>query len=655
MFDSKQINKVEIEGSNNIVIQGIGGEVFTYNLNEVIDKITEPLKRQIELLESSLSDKTKLYEYSNFEINSLRQELEERLREREELKNKIEEITRQVKQLDPLSIGELHKAALNNLFAGDLEGALAILEDAKIQAQIDALQAKEEQIELEKEEICNTLIFRSQLLMLDGELSMAIESAKKALNVSKKFQCYSHYASLLYHAEFFEESILQLERGLNVTQDEEQRLDLICHKCSILCMLGKYREAEAILLSQSTSSDSVSTDEGRSLLSEKYTLLARIREVFNDYREAAEYLNKAVVIQRDLTIRDRDRYLPSLASNLKRQAKFFVDCNRPDLAGPIYEECRSMFEYLVSVSPIFLHGLASVFNEMGVLYRRLNMVPQAQWFYHSALEICNNPVANTFSVRHLSGNIWNNLGVLFTSIGLLNEGKDALDKALEIRLEMMQVNPEANLPSLIESLTNSATLMMNLEQYEDVAKCCLEGIELLNGKYKDGRKDAALQLKHNLANAYHNIGKFEEARTVITEVIEIKRTLASKNPSVFEMTLARSELLLAGILAELGELTASVAAYDRALEMQKKYQGLNEMEAIHYAYMCAIVARFYQIHISDREKSLTHIKITINSTRVLQNATNILYNTELIVKQVVRNWNLEWDEFLGGVLKEDLQ
>ncbi|MCF0060112.1 hypothetical protein MUK70_12750 [Dyadobacter chenwenxiniae] len=650
MFDKPQINNLFVDGSYNLIIQDAKGTVTVQPLSDLVDKLTESHTRRISDLEIAIHDKSTINEYNLKEINDLRKQLEKEIDEKAALTIKVENLLKSLSKQDLSEASEAHQASVKHLIQGNIEGAIAAIEDSAMDGMIADLGERENELDAQKKQVSEALFFKSQLLVINNDFDGALVNALKAAKLRPTVKNFLNANNLSYLVEDFKTCQNLIEKALEVSENDGDLSQILYEKSTLLLRMGNYGSAKIALEKAIVLHSAMAPSNQRlDIFSQQYAAFAKIERANNNQEKALEFLQRALNIQKDLVKLDPEKHRPGLASALQTMAKHYVDNNRPDLADPLYKESLAIFLTLASESKVFLVSLAHLYHEMGVTSRHMGYFEDAKSYYNTAIDLSQDSSFHTLSARSLLGNIWNSLGTLYLHCNHLESADEALNKSLEIRRERMADNPEANWGSLIESLNTVSVIQKERGKLDLAEKNWLESLSIIDQYQVEDSplsSNTIARIKHNLAGVYLQWKNYPEAKRCIIDSIDTRRKLASKTPVVFEPLLARSLATLGEITEGSGDNENAKSHYLEALALQRNYASSNRDDLTHFIHMAIRVAEFYQLKLNDKPRSLDLVAEAVTSLNTPSLASVKLSDIGK-GREIVERWDIEWSDFLN--------
>jgi tetratricopeptide (TPR) repeat protein len=181
--------------------------------------------------------------------------------------------------------------------------------------------------------------------------------------------------------------------------------------------------------------------------------------------------------------------------------------------------------------------VASILNNLGVLYRHQNRMDEARQAFEEALKI-RRELARKSPETYLPdvATTLNNLGNLHHHQHRMVEAHQAFEEALKIRRELAQKDPESYLPDVAETLNNLGNLQLDQNQMDKARQSYREALKTFR---QLAQKDSETYLPYvaatlsNLGTMYYDQNQKDEAGQAYEEALKICRQLAQKNPEAY--------------------------------------------------------------------------------------------------------------------------
>jgi tetratricopeptide (TPR) repeat protein len=162
----------------------------------------------------------------------------------------------------------------------------------------------------------------------------------------------------------------------------------------------------------------------------------------------------------------------------------------------------------------------------------LGRLEEARAGYDLCLEVAKKNL-NKAELKAERAATLNDLGILDRSRTRVDEARQELEEALQIRRELAQESPEVYLADVALTLNNLAVLNSNQGRVDQARQELEEVLQIRRELAQESPEvylpDVALTL-NNLAVLNSNQGRVENARQELEETLQIRRWLAQKNP-----------------------------------------------------------------------------------------------------------------------------
>ena len=328
----------------------------------------------------------------------------------------------------------------------------------------------------------------------------------------------------------------------------------------------------------------------------------KLDELERDLFNQALYI--AQIMSHDKPISERKRRAIELfqegrnreAAAVLNEDEIAADCQR---AGEDMERGRLLMQSGEKIIENAKEKIRSLIEEYIIRAKSLmadqdnpNRLQQACWAYEKAIVEATHYLDEKEYVVHL-----------FSYAYFLNEERQynlALEPythALKIYRSLAEVNPEAYLPVVADTLNNLAVLQRALHQYDKAEDNYTEALtisrDLANVNPEAYLPDVATTL-NNLALLQSDLHQYDKAEDNYTEALTIRRDLAEVNPEAYLP-------VVAGTLNNLANLQIALHLYDKAeenyTEALRIYRDLAEVNPdvyrIHYAIVLGCISYMY--------------------------------------------------------------
>ncbi len=287
-------NHIRIEGNNNVVLQDADGQTTTIAIHAFIAQFTEKqdelivaLRGQLAEKDARLTDKENIVQLADTVQQHLQTNLQQAIEQKEQLEKRVTELLQEFNGKDIAQCSALYQEAFALFLNGNLLEALAVFDDAKLQASKAAFQKRQQQVAKEQQRLAETFLFKAQLLQLTFDFTNAAKQFAEAIDILPSYSTY--FAAAYFHAK-----------------------------------LNHFQEAQPLF--QKALALASTPDEQATILNN----LANLQSDNNDHAHALKNYNEALAIRRQLAAKNPDAYLPDVATTLINLGWFYHDSPQPD-------------------------------------------------------------------------------------------------------------------------------------------------------------------------------------------------------------------------------------------------------------------------------------------------------------------------------------
>ena len=273
--------------------------------------------------------------------------------------------------------------------------------------------------------------------------------------------------------------------------------------------------------------------------------MARIYRYIGNYEEALKHLSRALKIHEMLPGTE----LADIGDILSEMGihNYLMD-----------KQALSYYTQALEIQKKFFSsenlGAVITLNRMAFFYRGMKKPEKAEEFFNRALEFLEifqeqKPDKRVITI-YKAGTL-NNLGILLSEMGKIEEAEDRYGKALKLQDKVY--GPEH--PQVAQTLNNLALLYFQTSRYEKALILNTRSLEIMEKLGKTEHPGFATTL-NNLAGIYVHKGRHEKALELYKRALEIReRILSPDHPDV------------AKTLNNLGELYRIRGHHKKALHM----------------------------------------------------------------------------------------
>ena len=272
------------------------------------------------MLEGTLSDKTTIKQLSDDKIACMQAELQKVLKEKADLENRITDLLEEFRNKDISKTDILYQEAFSLFMNGKLDEALAVLDDAK-------LDARAQDVKKEQRQVAETFLLKAQLL----QLTFAFEEVAK--NLQKAITIFPDWQTHLTAANFYK------------FRNEFKKAEALYKK--------------ALLLAEKPHEWATTLNN-----------LAILQKAKNDYGAAEAGYKEALTIRRRLAETNPQTYLPDVALTLNNLANLQQAKNDYGAAETGYKEALTVYRQLAETNPqTYLPDVAMTLINFGIFYQ----------------------------------------------------------------------------------------------------------------------------------------------------------------------------------------------------------------------------------------------------------------------------------------------
>lgn len=392
------------------------GYNFDANFQNDQQKIQQEYEEKLQQLEASARDKANLAEMQQELLNAKNAQIAELEKKYETLLVQKEEWAKQFAEYDPATAtDEMYKEALRLFQDNKLDEAIAVLDDAKIQADLQRAQTQ----------AANRYRLKAQSYVAKFDFANAEKYYQLAIDADP-------------------ESFDNLHEVAFYLQEQNQLLD------------AQPLFTKALQLAKNDS------DIAKTLIN-----LGGIYWKQNQFEKTIELSQKALRIYKKLALERPETYQKDIAAILHNLGLSYRHLNQHDLAVECYNNALELREELAKKNPqSYLPDVAITLNNLGILYMDLKQYDQSIITFQRALQLYEN-IANAkpeIYNFYVAGTL-HNLGGLYAYMNKYDQTIDSLQRALCIRNELATLNPEAYQADVAATLNNLGLMYADLGQY----------------------------------------------------------------------------------------------------------------------------------------------------------------------------------------------
>lgn len=352
LVNSKEVEDVIIRKNADDLItivmcpQGQRNQIALNYYNIIIQNANAALEKKLAAIDARLGD----LESDDQARNQLLEEKERLRQERDQAVAQAEDLARRLADIDLDQASELSREALETLQSGDLDAALAVLDEEKLDRQLATLDAKEKQKE---EELANIRSAREKAI---GNFLL------KARLLAASFQ--------------FEEAERSFQKAIAADSTDMDNIGEL-----VLFYQRTYRYNAAVKLLEG----SIDLTEGK----QKVALYDRLASLYHNLKEidrAQECYEKGLEQARQLDAEGDEEGLVALAGSIGNYCYFAQSVGKTELAEKLNEEAIGIIERLVQEDPEKMDIQSVFFINLSVYYFSVGRMEEGEQILNQALE-----------------------------------------------------------------------------------------------------------------------------------------------------------------------------------------------------------------------------------------------------------------------------
>lgn len=301
------INSIKLNKSNNnIIIQEVaenGQVVFnTINWDDLVQKYTAELQKQIDELRKLLERSEKVFDIERLELSGKINKLE---KEKEEKEEQIKNILGQYENKNIAEESTAYQKAFTYFIEGNLDAALGVLEDARLE-------------EKEKQQ-AESRILKGDIYVLKYDFINAEKNYLRASEIFSSFENLFKVAFFYYNQNNFSKAQLYYNKCLGLVDDIEQRSIILNSLGNLQNIQNDYKGAErsyqeALMIRRKLAA--VNPDAYLPYVATSLNNLGLLQSDLNDHKGAEKSFQEALIIRRKLAAVNPDAYTPDLVRTL---------------------------------------------------------------------------------------------------------------------------------------------------------------------------------------------------------------------------------------------------------------------------------------------------------------------------------------------------
>lgn len=244
-----------------------------------------------------------------------------------------------------------------------------------------------------------------------------------------------------------------------------------------------------------------------------------------------------------------EMFIPPLASIYNNIALLYEQ-TAPQKAYEYFQKALEIYEKEAKVDPVeYDSSVAMTLNNIAMFYWKNNEHTEAIRFIEHSLNIYRNlAIANAIYEANIGEGLLN-LGLIYRDLGKVKEAQSAYEEAIAIQKNLAMIFPEKHLPKLSLSLSSLSRLYLDIDPSQ-AYKIEEEALEIRRKSAQNKNAPALSALANSLIDLGHigyRLKKYEQARIYLKEALPICRRLVKINEKQYLIDLARTLIIYCNI------------------------------------------------------------------------------------------------------------
>ena len=466
---NNRINKVTAQGDNIFVFQYIdshGSPVEEKkSFESFLDPFIQPLREQIDQLKQSLSDKGKIEDLLDAKALQLGEQLAAAEQEKDRLEKQLAQFLSEIEGKDLSQTNDLYQGAFDLFSKGNVEEALAALDEA-------AMKAEEKKAEALMQQMAETRLLKARMLNLKNDHEEAGQHYERAVELWESWNNCKEAGDYFLFVNEFKKARHYFERSLKLAATDIQQAETMnqlgcLHKdTNNLAPAGEYYQKVLAIYRQLAKTGSEQYLQRTSAVLHNLALLERLK---GDFDKAEEYCREALAICRQLAAIGADDHLFHLAKALDLMGLIQYEKKAWDDAETLYREALQILRKVVTPDNNYNHStLAMTLINLAIVEEYKALFDRADQHYTEALTIYGELAqSNPKTYLPLVAQSLNNIGLFQCNSGTPDQAFGYYQQSLEIRRKLAEGNPQKYLPQVAATLINLANYTRDFEKDED--------------------------------------------------------------------------------------------------------------------------------------------------------------------------------------------
>jgi|GEM_PF-1821035 len=492
-----KINKVKAEGQNIFVFQYIDNKGNTTEVRKSFDEFIrpriEPYNKQIQQLQQTIRDKTKIEGLLDKEVFTLSAKLTKLEQERESLQKQVRQLLENIENVELSENSESYQ----NLIKLFSEGKITKLSEARTILDPDSIDDVNK-LKQKLKKRANEFLILAQIAAMDFDLVDRFDKAKiyfeKSIEANRNSDNLFKYGFFLQsHKQY---SVVQpyYEEALSLLKSEEDsgskinrsKIGLILNSLGSLNQIkNNFKSAEQSYEEALNVYNNLNKEENNYFLMETGMVmnnLGGIHLVNNNFPKAEKILNEALQIRRTLAVRDK-KYLYDVGMTLNNLGSLYNSSNQIDKSEVVLLEALDIRRQLARLEPnIYTADVGMTLGNVGVLYVEKKEINKARQAFKESLDIYRQlSVSNPYTYLPYLGSALHCLGNFNHECNNLKDAEIELKETLKIRRTLADNIRSVYLPDVSRTLNNLGNVYRDKKEFVKAEAHYHEALTILEG------------------------------------------------------------------------------------------------------------------------------------------------------------------------------
>ena len=524
---------INFNGEDNIVIQStnINGNLIEQqkSFQDFVSPFSVSYQMQIEDLQNTIEDKKRTNGLINKEVIELyikKETLENKKA------NKEQQVAHLLKELNGKVINDtssLFQHAFNYFIEGDVDAALSVLEDTKIQEE-------EKKDNKNSKQYAEIRILKARLLIIKNKFEEASRNYERAFELYSVWNTAFEVGNYYYYLKKYERAERYFKISLKKAQNDSEK--------------------------------------GRSLNN-----IGALKKENNDYYEAKKYYKRTLKIYQNLNKLDPSSHLQMLSTVFHNLGQLFDNQNEFLESEKYYKLSLEIRRKLAkNKDERYLLDLSATINSLGCYFYKRGDNNTARKYFVEALTIRENLMeSNKQLFLSEVAQIKSNLADLERSDGNFIKAAEIIKEAEKIYRKLTEVNPYTHLPNWANSLRSSGIIFRKNHKFGKAEKFTQDALKIYSN-LAEVNPNIYLSL---VAESNYGLGiinetqlKFEIAEKHYQEALKIYENFAKLVPEKYDINLAHMYMCLGNLYGfdKLNEEKLFQKNISKSIELYEKYK-----------------------------------------------------------------------------------